>query len=492
MTFLFPTSSRAKVIESAIERRRRQQEEAEKQIRDEVLQKPILYLAKNRDYDEILFVLINDSINVRDWIDVAKAAKECISNVGTNNVSRRNSCSTPSSNKPTASAVATRRLSASLGNLNFTDNADASESSCILHSTANRKQQQHIPQESVLHIILKFDPPVEIIDLLIQRMNEYNCFADHSTYDDDEIHLTPEVIVDTKGRTPLHIAVSIGSSYDVVLRLVGRGTHHDLSSCPAFLKDSMSRYPLHWACTNPSTVEVSKRCLNLGTKAKSKTTDNYNLLKIVQLLLQINPESVVEKDINGQSPIDIAKKYLVKDEILRLLEKVEKWVSENGKTKKTKEERRRDRNRNSAKQSKFDSSLGTSTSRTSTTTDTTLPSRESSTPQLKYNENRVEVSMKLIDCVEQKKNVNKYVPVALPKEQTNTSTTAKTATANNDKKPTIPKEIFQNVEIVPDYYGTEYTKEYVEVDDDVSSVGSGGISTFAQPQQRKQRVLTHI
>jgi hypothetical protein len=464
MTFLFSSSNRTKVIEAAIERQKRKQEEVEKQIRNEVIQKPLLYLAKNRDYDEILFVLINTSINVRDWIDVGKT-----------NVARRSSIKTLGSIKCTSS-VTNRRLSASLANLSFIDNIDVSESSLNLDSPT-RKQLQ---QESVLHLILKYDPPVEIIDLLIQRMKEYNCFVDGSSNEDNS-SITPEVIVDTKGRTPLHVAASVGSSYDIVLRLVGCGTHHDLSVCPAFLKDSMKRFALHWACTNPSTVEVSRSCLNLGAKGTSRSPDNYNLLKVIQLLVQINPEAVIEKDINGETSIDIAKKNLVKDEILRVLEKVAKWLEEE-RTKKTKDrsDRRTTKQSKTAKQSKFDSSFGTFTSRTSATTNTTKSSSLSS-PELKYNNTRVDVTMKLSNYVESE---------TANKSATELASRKAIYPTGDDSKPSIPTEIFQNIEILSDNYGNEYRKGYAEIQDDVSSVGSGGISTCVP--QRRQRVLTQI
>jgi hypothetical protein len=88
----------------------------------------------------------------------------------------------------------------------------------------------------------------------------------------------------------------------------------------------MGQYALHWACTNPSKDNfTAKICLSM--KLEVKSIDNYNILKVIQLLVGINPISVLEKDVYGR-PIVIAKRNLAKDYILRFLE--ECWIKYTG------------------------------------------------------------------------------------------------------------------------------------------------------------------
>jgi hypothetical protein len=460
MTFLFTKSYRNSSRENTAERTREKQVKLGNRLHHEIVQKSILYLAKNRDYDEILYILINKSINVQDWITLHETTS------------------------PFADTSSIREK-ASSGTTHVNDSIKASVSIDRRRKSAedNAYFVLQLQQDSVLHLILKYNPPVEIIDLLIERMLEYKSVDrndDCGVLRDNPI--VPEVILDTQGRTPLHVAAAIGSSYDIVLRLVGRGTHQDLSTCPAFIKDSMGRYALHWVCTNPSSDSFNtKSCLTIGTKSESKIVDNYNIYKIVQLLVQINPGSVVERDIYDETPLAIAKRHGVKDDIVEFLETAVVWVEQSIR------EHKKRRDQQFGTEEKCDDSSELFTCNTSLTTSIT----------------------KMTSCNDiRKENSIRSIPSQLPLFMYNSKSTIprfvgmfegeytkKDQQVKSNRVPcqtsSIPSEIYQSKKFMASS-GTldedveaNVSTEFVEIEDDISSVGSGGITTFALPWRPK-------
>lgn len=248
---------------------------AKRKLQRELLKIPILTLAKNHEYDEILFILHSPKLDIRRWL--------------------------------------------------FLDysNDNNSRQSFYLDVMNNFKG------ESILHQILKCHPPAEIIDLIIHRMVDHNQ-VDYFDYTNgllakkmSNVDYSPETEVDLQGKTPLHVAVTVGCSVDVIQRLL-QGKHKSRPTC---IRDNIMRLPLHWACS--MSIESGSRtrmnCIfpTLTKRRRNPYANNYNLYKVIQLLVKVNPYSVLSTDKDGNKPIDIAKKSGMKREILEMLEKVE-------------------------------------------------------------------------------------------------------------------------------------------------------------------------
>lgn len=235
-------------------------------IENELLQVPFLQLAKDGEYDHILFVLRNDEIDLQEWLDVS-------------------SCIIPKSSK-----------------------------SCINISLLNS-----FKGETILHSVLQYQPPVEVIDLLIHRLN----------VDNESMNFSPEFAVDVRGRTPLHLATSLGCDIDIIRRLLQNNQK------AVFMQDSWKRYPIHLACMNPkpsfrsSTNSSLCGCL-LPSSNESRVEVNRgqnnesNLCNVIELLLHIHPMAIITQDRDGYTPIDIAERSGLGKSIMYILHQAKK------------------------------------------------------------------------------------------------------------------------------------------------------------------------
>jgi ankyrin repeat protein len=150
-----------------------------------------------------------------------------------------------------------------------------------------------------LHNILKYQPPAEIVHLLILRLAEKSKIA------------IPEEVKDAEGRTPLHVAVAHGCHATVIHRLINGVS----LVIPAVTKDNDDRLPLHLACLNEA-------CRTTSTKQPSKQPTREevnNMVQVVYLLLSAYPVAAVIRDSNGDTPLDLARRNGADRRILRAL-----------------------------------------------------------------------------------------------------------------------------------------------------------------------------
>jgi hypothetical protein len=140
--------------------------------------------------------------------------------------------------------------------------------------------------ETILHLIMAYEPTVEVVDLLIKAMTR------------KDSRVVPEAVTDIQGRTPLTVAVIHNCDVSVIRRLLNGVT----TFVPAVTKDTWQRLPLHWACTHESIVSKSSWSIKCHSKAKGCD----NMIKIIEALLKAYPYAAVVKDVAGMTPFDIA------------------------------------------------------------------------------------------------------------------------------------------------------------------------------------------
>jgi hypothetical protein len=142
--------------------------------------------------------------------------------------------------------------------------------------------------ETILHLIMVYQPTVEVVDLLIRAMIK------------KDPQVIPEAVTDIQGRTPLTVAVIHNCDISVINRLLSGVT----AVVPAVTKDTWQRLPLHWACTHSSTA--LKPSWSLSCMAKAKGCDN--MVTIIETLLKVYPHAAAVSDVAGMTPYDIATK----------------------------------------------------------------------------------------------------------------------------------------------------------------------------------------
>ena len=145
-------------------------------------------------------------------------------------------------------------------------------------------------EQGPLHFVLPYRPPLSLVESILL------CTADFS-------HV-PEEALDSKGRTPLHIAAAFNCSFQIIRRLLSGVS----LVVPALTRDDMDRLPLHWACCHTF----------MPGRAESE-----NKFDTIILLLDAYPQAVDMADANGCTPLDYALHHHMLDRrITDLLQKV--------------------------------------------------------------------------------------------------------------------------------------------------------------------------
>jgi hypothetical protein len=153
--------------------------------------------------------------------------------------------------------------------------------------------------ETVLHLIMVYEPTVEVVDLLIRAMIR------------KEPQVVPEAVTDIQGRTPLTVAVINNCDISVIRRLLTGVT----AVVPAVTKDSWQRLPLHWACGHSSIA----RTTNWSISCTDKSKGSDNMVRTIETLLKVYPYAAALKDVAGMTPFDIATKNRADPYVLQIV-----------------------------------------------------------------------------------------------------------------------------------------------------------------------------
>jgi hypothetical protein len=149
--------------------------------------------------------------------------------------------------------------------------------------------------ESPLHMILHYRPTPTVVDKLIEYLSSSK-----------KSHAVPEEAIDMQGFTPLHVGAYKGCSASVMRRLVTGVS----AVMPAITKDSMGRHALHWACANPRGKASTALCTPFR-KCRSLNNDGLsavdNMVQVVFLLVKAYPEASAIPDVEGNTPLDLAR-----------------------------------------------------------------------------------------------------------------------------------------------------------------------------------------
>jgi Ankyrin repeats (3 copies) len=154
--------------------------------------------------------------------------------------------------------------------------------------------------ETILHLIMVYQPTEKVVDLLIRAMAK------------KDPHVVPEVMCDIQGRTPLTVAVIHNCDVSVIKRLLSGAT----ASVPAVTKDSWQRLPLHWACTH-SSAEVKPSLWRRTCRPQRVIC--YNMVEVIEALLQVYPHAAAVKDVAGMTPMEIAMRNCANPYVLQIV-----------------------------------------------------------------------------------------------------------------------------------------------------------------------------
>ena len=154
--------------------------------------------------------------------------------------------------------------------------------------------------ESALHLILKNSPPVEIVELLIQRLKQIRPESN------------PVAHQDAYGMTPLHVAVARSCDVRIIELLVfGNGTSADADTV-AGIADCHHRYPLHYICTIPTRLQKN----TTGSDGNTTFSDD---LRIIGCLVISFPAAIDSPDKNGWTPKHMAESLSADEKVLEIL-----------------------------------------------------------------------------------------------------------------------------------------------------------------------------
>ena len=154
-----------------------------------------------------------------------------------------------------------------------------------------------------LHLVLNYRPPVVLVDLLIARLAQT---------EGGEGQVSVVESQDMMGRSPLHLAVTHECDIAVIERLIqGTASSH-------LPRDVWGRTPLHWAVATASSSVNSHGCF--GSSSLKKIAKFDNKIKCVVALLQAFPDSVLIKDNEGFSALELGVRLKADGSLLYLLD----------------------------------------------------------------------------------------------------------------------------------------------------------------------------
>jgi hypothetical protein len=137
-----------------------------------------------------------------------------------------------------------------------------------------------------LHLILPYQPPVEVVDSMI-----------HLVHDRLSI-LSPEEYPDQEQKTPLHIAVEHFCDPEVIERL----WDGESLLVPALLRDRLGRCALHYNLCTPIVRKKKKNLFDRDPVAM----DQFRQRQTLSILLEHYPEAAGLTDVHGMTPWDYA------------------------------------------------------------------------------------------------------------------------------------------------------------------------------------------
>jgi len=144
---------------------------------------------------------------------------------------------------------------------------------------------------TALHIVMLYNPPVALVDLLIESLSRLV-----------EPNYVPEATVDIRGQTPLHVAAASGCSLAVIKRLT-KMSHHAVLH-----RDNVGRLPLHYVCcgSNAKDDDTATRTTRRKKKAAGRRRDAINMVHCIHYLVDIYPQACAIRDASGWIPLDLA------------------------------------------------------------------------------------------------------------------------------------------------------------------------------------------
>jgi Ankyrin repeats (3 copies) len=183
------------------------------------------------------------------------------------------------------------------GDGGFSSSEDSSTNNDV---RGHKSQRDDVPRggEFPLHSLMSYRPPLEEVNRLITTLQDECCYD-----------CLPEELVDTQGRTPLHLAAAEGCNISIIQRLLIRNKSVQIA-------DEMGRYPLHYACANPRGIPSMYQNFTPSHLARNNC---QNMLEVITTLIWAYPKAVAIVDIEGYTPITLAGEQKAEVKIMRLL-----------------------------------------------------------------------------------------------------------------------------------------------------------------------------
>ena len=143
---------------------------------------------------------------------------------------------------------------------------------------------------NILHIALFNDPPIDIVESILEVFPE-----------------TP-FLADSVGRYPLHIASSLGLSTEIVVMIAKAYRHACLK------QDLDGKTPLHFACSLELTL-YEEEDIHLGNMKELNSGT-------IVLLVSITPRAVHLEDCDDMNPIELAILSNASSSIVSILQNI--------------------------------------------------------------------------------------------------------------------------------------------------------------------------
>jgi ankyrin repeat protein len=252
------------------------------------MEEQILRLAKNRQYEKLIELLITESAITKQMLCIPKGSTVTEQN-------ERKGCG--------CDCVLT---------------VESPTADSNLDKNVVNDSPKWLMSHTILHEVLVYQPPFDVVDTLCSIL----CDQSKMTlvpFGNDILHRLPEDIENNRCQKPLHVAIRSGCDVLVIQRLM-KG---DFIAKPSTAIDDGGRTPLHWACANHKGT-----CLSLNDshgEARGFVTPFrkghdkkriQNMIQIVHVLVNESPRAVCTYDHNNETPLDIARRLRAHPEII--------------------------------------------------------------------------------------------------------------------------------------------------------------------------------